>query len=96
MVARRHWFRMLFTTCQVRLTLRLKLCGRGLRAEADAARRSPPLTLMRVRTACRRDSSELTSRLGRRANTGPHQLLAGVRPRVSCTLAFSASQHDLR
>jgi hypothetical protein len=62
----------------VRLTLRVKLCGRGPRAEADAARRSPPLTLMRVRTACRRDSSELTSRLGRRTSAGPHQLLRGV------------------
>jgi hypothetical protein len=31
----------------VRLTLRLHLRGRGLRAEADAARRSPPLRLMR-------------------------------------------------
>ena len=51
----------------VGLTLRVKLCGRGLRAEADAARRSPPLTLMRLRTACRRDSSELT----RRFSAGP-------------------------
>jgi hypothetical protein len=31
----------------VGLTLRLKLCGRGLRPEADAARRLPPLRLMR-------------------------------------------------
>ena len=62
----------------VGLTLRVKLCGRGPRAEADAARRSPPLTLMRLRTACRRDSSELTSRLGRRVEAGPHQLLRGV------------------
>ena len=31
----------------VRLTLRVKLCGRGLRAEADAARRLPPLRLTR-------------------------------------------------
>jgi hypothetical protein len=31
----------------VRLTLRVKLCGRGPRAEADAARRLPPLRLMR-------------------------------------------------
>ena len=35
-----------------------------------------------LRAACRRDSSELTSRLGRRASAGPHQLLAGVRPQV--------------
>lgn len=40
----------------VGLTLRVKLCGRGPLAEADAARRSPPLTLMRLRTACRHDS----------------------------------------
>ena len=31
----------------VRLTLRVKLCGRGPSAEADAARRLPPLRLMR-------------------------------------------------
>ena len=31
----------------VGLTLRLKLCGRGPCAEADAARRLPPLRLMR-------------------------------------------------
>ena len=68
-------------TYRVRLTLRVKLCGRGPRAEADAARRSPPLTLMRLRTACRRDSSELTRRLGRRSEAGPHQLLRGVSPR---------------
>ena len=66
----------------VHLTLRVKLCGRGLCAEADAARRSPPLTLMRLRTACRRDSCELTSRLGRRVEAGPHQLLRGVRWRL--------------
>ena len=67
----------------VDLTLRVKLCGRGLRAEADAARRSPPLRLMRPRAACRRDSSELTSRLGRRVEVGPHQLLRGVRRRYA-------------
>jgi len=31
----------------VGLTLRVKLCGQGPRAEADAARRLPPLRLMR-------------------------------------------------
>jgi len=31
----------------VRLTLRVKLCGQGPRAEADAARRLLPLRLMR-------------------------------------------------
>ena len=30
-----------FIPCVVRLTLRVKLCGRGPRAEADAARRLP-------------------------------------------------------
>ena len=78
----------------VDLTLRVKLCGRGLRAEADAARRSPPLTLMRLRTACRRDSSELTSRLGRRAEAGPHLLLRGVRPRPMLSAGRSQFQNS--
>jgi hypothetical protein len=38
------------TSRYVRLTLRTELRG-GSGAEADAARRSPPLTSMRVRTA---------------------------------------------
>jgi hypothetical protein len=66
----------------VGLTLRVKLCGQGLRAEACAARRLP--RSMRedanrdLQPTCRRDSRELTSRLGRRASAGPHQLLRGV------------------
>jgi len=66
----------------VRPTLHAKLCGRGLRADADAARRLPRSTPEEAKRdlqpACRRDSRELTSRPGRRAEAGPHQLLRGV------------------
>ena len=68
--------------CQINLTLRLKLCGRGPRAEADAVRRLPRSTPEEAKRDLqppyRRDSSVLTRRLGRRASAGPHQLLAGV------------------
>jgi hypothetical protein len=56
-------------------TLRAKLHGRGIRAEADAARRLPRRTRedasRDLRPPCRRDSCELTRRLGRRASAGP-------------------------
>ena len=62
----------------VDLTLRAKLHGRGPRAEADAARRLPPLRLMRCGRRAAAQPCELTSRLGRRASAGPCQLLRGV------------------
>ena len=70
---------------------RFKLCGRGLRAEADAARRlragACPATArvaegdaqLELRRRAARQPCELTSRLGRRASAGPHQLLTRVR-----------------
>jgi hypothetical protein len=36
-----------------------------------------------LQPTCRRDSSELTRRLGRRAAAGPRQVLAGVGRRIN-------------
>src|ERR1051325_3708801 len=82
------------TARHVGLTLRLKLCGRGLRAEADAACRLRwSRDALEARREAARDqqcgrhaarpTSEVTSRLGRRASAGPCQLLRGVRRSVS-------------
>ena len=58
-------------TVFVRLTLRVKLCGQGLRAEADAARRLPRSTPEEanrdLQPSCRHGSCELT----RRFSAGP-------------------------
>jgi hypothetical protein len=62
----------------VRLTFRVKLHGRGPRAEADAARRSPHVSRRDCGRRAARQPCELTSRLGRRASAGPCQLLRGV------------------
>ena len=51
----------------VGLTLRVKLCGRGPRAEADPARRLPPLRLMR----CGRRAAARSRELTRRFSAGP-------------------------
>jgi hypothetical protein len=76
-----------YVNAAVSPTASVKLHGRGPRAEADAARplprRTPEEATRELQRPCRRDSSELTSRLGRRASTGPRQVLAGVSPRLA-------------
>src|ERR1051325_5664933 len=89
-------FRAPRVACSVGLTLRTELRG-GSDAEADAARRLPPLRLMRCGRRAAVTLERLPSRLGRRANgSPPRQLLCGVRPHgptcYSYYLAVRASE----
>ena len=80
----------------VHLTFGFKPHGRGPRAEADAARRLPPLRLMSCGRRAAVTLGGFRRRLGRRAEAGPCRLLTRVRLCRTAACADRFSQGVIR